>query len=222
MSSQEILTPESQTPPPPRLSMLAWILVAVVVCAAAGGIAYIVVTGIAARVHAATALNRQTQEMAVPTVSVVHPRRGAADRGSGPSRQRPGVRGDAHLCPHQRLSEELVLRYRRARQGGRTAGRHRHSRSGPPTGPGARRPGHRAGQLRSLEDHGGAVSVFVQERFGGQAGRGRPRGRSAGQKGHGGLGHLQRAAPGRNAAFPERYTLRSMASSRRATSISAR
>ncbi len=77
MSSQEILAPESQTPPPPRLSMLAWIAVAIVVCAAGGAIAYIIVTGIAARVHAATELNRQTQEMAVPTVSVVHPRRGA-------------------------------------------------------------------------------------------------------------------------------------------------
>jgi RND family efflux transporter MFP subunit len=75
MSSQEILTPENQTPP--RLSMLAWIAVAVVVCAAGGAIAYIVVTGIAARVHAATVLNQQTLEMAVPTVSAVHPRRGA-------------------------------------------------------------------------------------------------------------------------------------------------
>ena len=72
------------------------------------------------------------------------------DRGSGAARQRPGIRGDADLCSHQRLPEELVFRYRRARQSRRTAGRDRDSRSGSPTGPGARRPGHRPGQLRSL------------------------------------------------------------------------
>ena len=74
MSSQEVLTPESQSP---RLPVLAWIAIALLVCAVAGAIAYIIVTGIAARVHAATVLKQQTLEMAVPTVSVIHPTRGA-------------------------------------------------------------------------------------------------------------------------------------------------
>jgi RND family efflux transporter MFP subunit len=43
----------------------------------AGAIAYTVSTGIAARVHAASTLKQQTLEMAVPTVTVIHPKRGA-------------------------------------------------------------------------------------------------------------------------------------------------
>lgn len=75
MSSHESMTPESQSPP--RLSAASWIVIGVLVCGALGTIAYAVVTGIAARVHAATNLKQQTLEMAVPSVNVVHPKRGA-------------------------------------------------------------------------------------------------------------------------------------------------
>ncbi|MGO9262652.1 MAG: efflux RND transporter periplasmic adaptor subunit [Bryobacteraceae bacterium] len=64
-------------PSPPRLSMVFWLAIAVVICAVAGAIAYTVSTGIAARVHAASTLKQQTLEMAVPTVTVIHPKRGA-------------------------------------------------------------------------------------------------------------------------------------------------
>ncbi|SPE41366.1 Efflux transporter, RND family, MFP subunit [Candidatus Sulfopaludibacter sp. SbA3] len=67
-----------ETPSPPRLSIAFRLAIAVVVCGIAGAIGYSVVTGIASRLHAATALKQQTMEMAVPTVTVIHPRRGAA------------------------------------------------------------------------------------------------------------------------------------------------
>jgi RND family efflux transporter MFP subunit len=61
----------------PRLSILSWLGIAAVICVAAVTIAYAVVTGIASRVHAADALKQETLEMAVPTVAVIHPKRGA-------------------------------------------------------------------------------------------------------------------------------------------------
>ncbi|HZT33673.1 MAG TPA: efflux RND transporter periplasmic adaptor subunit [Bryobacteraceae bacterium] len=64
-------------PSPPRLSVVSWIGIAVVLCGLAAAIAYQIVTGISSRVHASSRLRQQTLEMAVPTVAVIHPRRGA-------------------------------------------------------------------------------------------------------------------------------------------------
>lgn len=75
MSKQATISPDSA--PPPRLSAGFWVGIALVFCAVAGAIAYAVVTGIAARVHAASILKQQTTEMAIPTVTVIHPQRGA-------------------------------------------------------------------------------------------------------------------------------------------------
>ena len=58
--------------------MAFWLAIAVVVCAVAGAIAYAVRPASRARVHAASPLKQQTLEMAVPTVTVIHPKRGAA------------------------------------------------------------------------------------------------------------------------------------------------
>jgi RND family efflux transporter MFP subunit len=74
MSNHEFAAPKG---PPPRLSMLAWFGIMVLLLAAAGAVAYAVVTGIAARVHAANTLKRVTLDMAVPTVTTIHPKRGA-------------------------------------------------------------------------------------------------------------------------------------------------
>ncbi len=63
--------------PPPRLSVLSRIGIAVVIIGASLAIAYAVVTGIASRVHAADALKRDTLETAIPTVTAIHPKRGA-------------------------------------------------------------------------------------------------------------------------------------------------
>ena len=74
MSSVE---PGASFKTPPRLGTAAWIGIAVVVLAAAGAIAWDIAHGIAARVHAADTLKQQTLAMAVPAVSVIHPRPGA-------------------------------------------------------------------------------------------------------------------------------------------------
>jgi RND family efflux transporter MFP subunit len=75
MGSHEAGIPKG--PAPPRLSKAFWLAIAVVICAVSGAIAYTIWTGIAARVHAASTLKQQTLEMAVPTVTVIHPKRGA-------------------------------------------------------------------------------------------------------------------------------------------------
>jgi RND family efflux transporter MFP subunit len=76
MNNQEIVPPAGA--PPQRLSVGFRLIIGVVLLGIAGAIAYVVVTGIAARLHAATSLKQQTLEMAVPTVTVIHPRRGSA------------------------------------------------------------------------------------------------------------------------------------------------
>jgi RND family efflux transporter MFP subunit len=76
MSNQEIVPPAGA--PPQRLSVGFRLIIGVVLLGIAGAIAYVVVTGIAARLHAATSLKQQTLDMAVPTVTVIHPRRGSA------------------------------------------------------------------------------------------------------------------------------------------------
>lgn len=63
--------------PEARLGAVAWVAIAVLVLAAAAAIAWDIVHGISARVHAADSLKQQTLEMAVPTVTVIHPKRGA-------------------------------------------------------------------------------------------------------------------------------------------------
>ncbi len=62
---------------PPRLTLSLGIAIGLVICCVAGAIAYSVVTGLASRARAATTLKQQTLEMAVPAVSVIHPKRGA-------------------------------------------------------------------------------------------------------------------------------------------------
>jgi len=75
MISPEVMTPEPQAKP--RLPVLAWIAIALVLCLLAGMIAYAVTSGLAGRVQAQAALKEVTLDMAVPTVSAIHPRPGA-------------------------------------------------------------------------------------------------------------------------------------------------
>lgn len=72
MSKPEVPPPQDQAPP--RLPVLAWIAIVLVILVAAVAIAYTVRKGIAARVHAADSLKQQTLDQAIPTVSVVHPK----------------------------------------------------------------------------------------------------------------------------------------------------
>ncbi len=57
----------------------SWIGIALLVCAAAGAVAYALSPASRSRVHAADALKRQTSgDARFPTVTVIHPKRGAA------------------------------------------------------------------------------------------------------------------------------------------------
>lgn len=76
MSNRETVQPAGA--PPPRLSIGFRLVIGVALLGIAGAIAYVVTTGIASRLHAATSLKQQTLEMAVPTVTAIHPRRGSA------------------------------------------------------------------------------------------------------------------------------------------------
>jgi len=67
----------SALPAPPRLPAVIWLVILLIILGAAGAIAYDVATGIATRKQTAGAMERQALEMAVPTVSVIHPKRGA-------------------------------------------------------------------------------------------------------------------------------------------------
>ena len=73
MSNHESGAPEKPAP----LSKLLWISIAIMICAVVAVILYGVSKGIAARTLAATALQQQTLQMAVPEVNVVHPKPGA-------------------------------------------------------------------------------------------------------------------------------------------------
>jgi len=75
MTSPEIQAPDH--PSKPRLPVLAWIAIAAVLCLGAGMIAYAISNGLQRRVQAQGALKEVTLDMAVPTVTAVHPRKGA-------------------------------------------------------------------------------------------------------------------------------------------------
>lgn len=73
-SQTEVEKPLTDEPKsPPARSVRGWwiaVLVAVIVVA-------VIVSGILPRINARAALDRETAEMAIPTVSVVRPKRGA-------------------------------------------------------------------------------------------------------------------------------------------------
>ena len=75
-----------------------------------------VVRGINSRIRAAAVVKQETLDQAIPTVAVIHPKRGAMKDEIVAAGQHSGVRRCAHLRPHQRISEEVVHRHRHARQ----------------------------------------------------------------------------------------------------------
>ena len=128
----------------------AWPSVVIVAGALAG-------FGILRRIHADTVLADTHQRAGR---SHGHRRRaqaGRAGRQLCAARQRDRLHRFAHLRAHRRLPDALVLRHRRAREEGRAAGRDRHSRSGPATGPGRGRPEYRPGQRQQRPHPGRAL-----------------------------------------------------------------
>ena len=76
MHNQETAQPAGT--PPRKLSTGFRLVIGLALLGVAGAVAYVVTTGIASRVKAADTLKQQTLDMAVPTVTVIHPKRGAA------------------------------------------------------------------------------------------------------------------------------------------------
>lgn len=74
MSTQQTVAPDRQSAP--RISTPFRVVIAVVICAFAAAIGYDIFHGIQSRVHAAAALKQQSQETAIPTVSVIHSKSG--------------------------------------------------------------------------------------------------------------------------------------------------
>ena len=74
MSTQQTVGPDRQSIP--RISTFFRVVIAVVICVIVAAVAYDIFNGIASRVDAAAALKQQSQEMAVPSVSVIHPKPG--------------------------------------------------------------------------------------------------------------------------------------------------
>jgi hypothetical protein len=101
-----------QTGSRPGSSIAKWIII----LALAVLVATVVNRGISSRIKAASIVKQETQDLAIPAVSAVHPR-------LGDSKQEPaGVYRRSHLRPHQRISEEVVCRYRHSGEGWAGAG----------------------------------------------------------------------------------------------------
>ena len=75
MSTQQTVGPPDRKSIP-RFSASFRIVIALLICIVAAAIAYDIFHGIASRVGAATALKHESLEMAIPTVSVIHAKRG--------------------------------------------------------------------------------------------------------------------------------------------------
>lgn len=74
MSTQQTVGPDRKSAP--RISTSFRIVIAVVICVIVAAVAYDIFKGIESRVDAATALKQQSQESAIPTVSVIHSKHG--------------------------------------------------------------------------------------------------------------------------------------------------
>ena len=159
-----------------------------------------------------TRLKRQTLDMAIPTVTVIHPkaRRGGRKRSCLPGNAQAYVATPiyartngylktwyfdigAHVKAGQLLAEietpEVDRQLDQARADLATA----------------------QANYDLSQTTADALSVAVQKRFGGQAGCGRPRGRSACQEGHGRFGQLSTCGGWKRCSTFKRFTRRSTA-----------
>ena len=84
----------------------------------------IVVSGILPRINARAALDKETAEMAIPTVSVVQAQARCTGAGDCSSCERASLYRRSDLRPHQWIPEALVHRHRRPREGWAIARRH--------------------------------------------------------------------------------------------------
>ena len=120
MISEPLITPEEKTAP--RLPALFWVGFAVIFCALAATVWYGISKGIASRVQAATTLKRDTLDMAIQEVSVVHPKRGApAEEVVLPGNAQAYVATPIYARTNGYI-EDVEFRHRSARQSRRSVG----------------------------------------------------------------------------------------------------
>ncbi len=144
------------------------------------------------------ALANETEKMAVPTVSVVHP---TPEPGQEdlvlPSTTQAYVESPIYATD-QRLPEEVVPRYRQPRAERRVAGGHRHARSRSAAFPGARRSEHVESERRPFQDYGRPLSGTDQDGRRIEAGSGQRCRRLRGEKSHHGIGRGECSASRRS------------------------
>jgi hypothetical protein len=85
----------------------------------------VVIRGISSRIKAAAIVKQETLELSVPSVSVGSPQNRSAEGRDRTTQQHPGFRRCPHLRAHQRVSQEVVFRYRHARESRPVDRRHR-------------------------------------------------------------------------------------------------
>ena len=129
-----------------------------------GGDRWFVYKGITRRVSVEKTLVQETQDSAVLTVSVVHPKVTGARQPTGFAWQHAAADRCADLCANQRLSEKVVRGYRDARAGGRSAGGDRSAGSGPATAAGEVGSANRADEFRrSRRSRRAAMANLLQK-----------------------------------------------------------
>ncbi len=117
--------PETEPSATPKRGSGGKLLILLALAVLLGGIYF----GIRARTTAEAALSQETVEAAVPIVEVVQPKADAPDQALVLPGQTTAFTDTPNLCPRQRLSEEMVCRYRRAGEERRIAGRDRDPRT---------------------------------------------------------------------------------------------
>ena len=127
------------------------------------------VWGILPRLGGHRGAKKETQALNIPTVSVIRPKAGDASQDLVlPGNM--GIRRHPDLRTHQRLSQTLDRRHRRACEGRAATGGDRHPEVDDPAPPGAGGPEHRRANFRLAEKTAARWQALLQDRFGVEAG----------------------------------------------------
>ena len=101
--------PASGGAEPPRLPRPIVVVPVVVIAFIVG---FFIYSGIRTRTAAAKTLARDTREMAIPAVNVISPQMGAPAQEITLPGNTQAFTDTPDLCPHQRLYQSVVCRYR--------------------------------------------------------------------------------------------------------------
>jgi hypothetical protein len=142
-----------------KRSRKPWLVLAIAVIA----VATLLISGIWSRVKARNTLNTETDQAAVPAVSVVSPKTNCAHRRNHPARKRATIHHFTDLLADEWLSQKVVFRYWGACQTGSTACSNRNSGSRSATPASSQQPADRAGESRARFHYQSPISGTVEE-----------------------------------------------------------